>query len=504
MRLFLTGFLCAALVAAANASDIAAIDEAAHAYRAANEQTIVDEFVELLRIPNIALDTVNIRRNAVFIHDYLERYGLEARLLESPGSPPAVYAERLVSGAERTVLVYVHYDGQPVIPSQWATDPWTPVLRSDLVENGGEALPMTAPFDPSARIFARAAGDDKGPIIAIVHALEALDGMGREPSVNLKFFFEGEEEIGSPHLREMLSAHADLLEADLWLFCDGPMHATRRPQLAYGVRGAMGFQMTIYGASRPLHSGHYGNWAPNPIAMAGRLLASMRDDEGRILIEGLEDEVREPSGAELAAIERIPAVDIALRQSLHLGHTEGGGERVEAAILRPALNFRGISGGGVGSESRNVIVPETIVSVGVRLVPDQTVEHVQGAILRHLEGQGYHVVLEEPDADYRAEHGPVIWLRWGSGYPALRTDFDHPLAARLAEIMNTWSDGDLVQLPTMGGSLPLYLIREVLGVPVLILPIANHDNNQHAKDENLRIANLWNAIAMYAVTFASF
>ena len=176
--------------------------------------------------------------------------------------------------------------------------------------------------------------------------------------------------------------------------------------------------------------------------------------------------------------------------------------RVEEAILKPALNFRGIQGGGVRSQSRNVIIPEVTFSIGLRLVPDQTVEHVREAVVRHVEAQGYHVVFEAPDLETRSQHERVALIEWGPGYPALRTAFDHPLAQRLVKVFDEWSDGALIQMPTMGGSLPLYLIGEVLGAPVLILPVANHDNNQHAKDENIRLGNLWNAIAMYAVTFA--
>ncbi|MDX1570380.1 MAG: M20/M25/M40 family metallo-hydrolase [Xanthomonadales bacterium] len=495
----LLGFIGA--VAASDTTDVATVAASVAEHRAANEQAIIDDFVALLRLPNVATDSENIERNAEFIVSYLDRRGLNPRLLRVPGSPPAVYAERPVAGAERTIMVYVHYDGQPVDAENWASDPWQPIMRDALVEQGGVEVPMTTPFDPTWRIFARSAGDDKAPIIAIAHALDALEAVGLEPRVNLKFFFEGEEEIGSPHLREMLAAHRDLLAADLWLFCDGPMHPTRRPQLAYGVRGAAGFDITVYGPSRPLHSGHYGNWAPNPIAMLTALLSSMRNEQGDILIEGFHDEVREPSALELAAIERIPAVDLALRQDLSLARTEGHGERIEAAILRPALNFRGLSGGGVGDQSRNIIIPEATASIGIRLVPDQTVEHLRGAIERHLRAQGYHVVDEPASDAVRSRHPKVVWLRWSGGYPALRTPFDHPLVSDLAELLNEWSGDQLIQLPTMGGSLPLYLINEVLGAPVVILPIANHDNNQHGKNENLRLKNLWDAIEIYAIAF---
>ncbi|MDX1557149.1 MAG: M20/M25/M40 family metallo-hydrolase, partial [Xanthomonadales bacterium] len=229
-----------------SAGDPEGLQADVRSWRSAHEQAIVDQFVELLSIPNVASDAVNIRRNADHLVDLFEARGFSTRLLESDG-PPAVYAE-LDAGAERTVLIYIHYDGQPANAADWASDPWTPVMRTDMVENGGEDVPIRAPFDPEWRLFARSAGDDKAPVIALLSAIDAMNSLGRSPSVNLKVFLEGEEEAGSPHLQSVLSANRELLQADLWLFCDGPMHQSRRPQINYGVRGAYGFELTVFGA----------------------------------------------------------------------------------------------------------------------------------------------------------------------------------------------------------------------------------------------------------------
>ncbi|MDT8321474.1 MAG: M20/M25/M40 family metallo-hydrolase [Xanthomonadales bacterium] len=212
-------------------ADPTEVAERVRDWRAAHEQQIVDDFAALLSIPNVATDAVNIRRNARHIQGLLEPHGFEVRLLESVDGPPAVFAERHLPEAERTLLIYAHYDGQPVSADDWASDPWSPVMRSGLVEYGGEPVPMQAPFDPESRIFARSAGDDKAPIIALTAALDALQAAGLEPSVNIKLFLDGEEEIGSPHLAATLNEHRELLKADLWLFCDGPMHQSRRSQL---------------------------------------------------------------------------------------------------------------------------------------------------------------------------------------------------------------------------------------------------------------------------------
>src|SRR5881392_3346232 len=264
------------------------------AWRAAREAAIIREFVELLAIPNLASDSGPIRRNAAAIVRMLKRRGVTARLLEAPGAPPAVFGERASPGATRTVMLYAHYDGQPVDTAQWATPPWRPMLRDKALADGGTAIPFPADgarLDPESRIYARSAGDDKVSILAIVWALDALQALGVRPSVNLKFFFEGEEEAGSDHLRDMLTRHANLLKADLLLVGDGPVHQTRRPQLTFGVRGVVGVQLTVYGPIRPLHSGHYGNWAPNPAMELAQLLASMKDATGHVTIPGWYDDV---------------------------------------------------------------------------------------------------------------------------------------------------------------------------------------------------------------------
>ena len=502
---WLGALLATLLIATPLAADPMTAAAAAREWRETQEVAIVARFDELLRIPNVASDQANIRRNAEYIAALLADAGLSTELLELPDRPdanPAVFGELNVPGAERTVLIYVHYDGQPVDPAAWASDPWTPVLRTDMVENGGREVALEAPLDPDWRIFARSAGDDKGPIIALHGALTALAEAGIEPTVNLKVFMEGEEEAGSPNLRAMLEQHRDKLASDLWLFCDGPMHQSRRWQLVYGVRGSVGFDLTVFGANRPLHSGHYGNWAPNPIMELVTLIATMRAPDGTILIEGLEDQVRPLSDAELAAIAASPLMDGQLVDEFGIGQPETA-DRVEIAISRPAINLQGIVSGGVGPDARNAIQTSATANIGLRLVPDQTPEYLREAVVRHIEAQGYTLLPEGqavPSAGDRRRHSRLARLDWpvSSGYPAYRADMNDPLAQEVSTLLNRLSDNTLVQTPTMGGSLPIFVVEEVLETPVLILPIANHDNNQHGANENLRLQNLWDAIEIYA------
>ena len=388
--------LCGSVPCVVKANEAA---EVARVHRLGNEQRIVDDFAELLRMPNVASDEVNIRRNANHIVKLMEARGFDMQLLEYPGSPPVVFGERKAPGADKTLVIYVHYDGQPVNAADWASDPWEPVLRNAMVEQGGEVLPMKAPFDPEWRIFGRAAGDDKAPIIALGAALDALDEAGIAPSVNLKLFFEGEEEAGSPHLEGMLEKHRDLLDADLWLFCDGPVHQSRSWQLVNGVRGSFGFDLTVYGPNRPLHSGHYGNWSPNPIVMLSELILSMRDGSGNILVDGYMDPVRAPTLQEMEAIENAPLMDDSLQREQGIAAPETS-ERLELAIMRPAINLRGIRSGDVGEAARNAIQTEATASIGLRLVPDLTPEYAREAIERHIAAQGYEI-LHRPANDGR-------------------------------------------------------------------------------------------------------
>ncbi len=491
-------FICATHVQAGQ-SGADQVTEQVSQWRQAHEQQIVDQFAELLGIPNVAADKANIRKNAEYISQLLTDVGMSTELLEVEGGNPVVFGERNVPGATKTIMIYVHYDGQPVNPDNWDSDPWTPVMRTDMVENSGEQVPMMVPFDPNWRIFARSAGDDKAPVVALQSALLALADAGIEPTVNLKVFMEGEEEAGSPNLRRMLEKHKDKLAADLWLFCDGPAHQSRRWQLVYGVRGSYGFNLTVYGPNRPLHSGHYGNWAPNPIMLLTDLIGSMRASNGDILVDGYSDQVTPLSAGELAAIAASPKTDEMLTTDLGIGKPETT-DPLGLAITRPAMNLRGIHGGDVGAKARNVIQPSASASIGLRLVPAQTPEYLRSVIEKHITAQGFHIIHDEPTADQRSEHKRLARIDWSSagGYPAYRAAFDHPLAIEISAILDKLSDRTLIQTPTMGGSLPLYVVEDVLDVPILILPIANHDNNQHGANENLRLQNLWDAIEIYA------
>ncbi len=493
----------AALAALAGSTHAEGSDvlDAVRRYRAENAARILNELVTLLEIPNVASDDVNIRRNAARLRVMLESRGVTTQLLEVDGAPPVVFGELRVPNATRTVVFYAHYDGQPADASRWQSEPWKPTLRAGSLNDGAPVLPLAAlqgAVENSWRLYARSASDDKSPIVAMLTALDALRAAGTTPSVNLKFFFEGEEEAGSPHLEAILRQNAALLAADVWIFCDGPVHQSGRAQVVFGVRGVVGVNLTVYGPLRALHSGHYGNWAPNPAARVASLVAGMRAPDGRVLVPGFYDDVRPLTPDERQAAGDVPAVEEQLLHEFGLMQSESAGESILDRILAPALNVRGLASGAVGAASRNAIPTEATASLDFRLVPDQDPARVQQAVEAHLEQQGYRVVRDAPDVEQRRAAAKIVRAQWSSGYPAMRTPLHLPVSRAVVRAVEEASSTPVVRVPTLGGSLPLYLFREVLGVPLIVVPMVNHDNNQHAPDENLRLENLWKGIDVYA------
>jgi len=475
--------------------------EAAAAWRKAHGAEILAEFADFLRLPNVAADRDDIRRNAEWIRAAFARRGVELEIVEVEGAPALVTGRLETPGAGGTLGLYTHFDGQPVDASQWSFDPWEPALCDRALEAGGKRIPFPkpgAPIDGEWRLYGRATGDDKAPILALLAALDALQDAGRPLTSNLVFLFEGEEEAGSDHLGASMRQLGDRLKADLWLILDGPVHQSRKPQLVFGVRGYARLDVTVYGAARYLHSGHYGNWAPNPGLRLARLLASMRDDQGNVLVDGYYDSV-EPVGDELAeALKTIPPFEDALREEFQLKESEAGNAPYLERILLPSLNVRGLKSATVGPTARNIIPPTATASLDLRLVKGNDPERMLDLVERHIERQGYHLVRAEPSREERLKYARIARVDRNAGYRAVRTSMHLPAVAKIRRAVECACGEPPVLMPTMGGSLPLYLFEDLLESPIVIVPIANHDDNQHAPDENLRLANLWYGIDLMA------
>ena len=472
-------------------------------YRRAHERQILDEFTRLLAIPNVASDSPNIRRNAQFILEMMQRRGLNPRLLEtaSKEAPPAVYGEWKTPGATHSIVLYAHYDGQPTDPKQWTgTLPWQPVWRSAALEAGGKIVELpNGAIDPEWRLYARSASDDKAGVMAILTAFDALRGQGIAPSLNIKFLFEGEEEAGSPHLGEIISLNKELLAADAWIICDGPVHQSGSKQVVFGVRGDQNVDVTVYGAKRPLHSGHYGNWAPNPAMLLARLLSSMKDQTGRVTIAGWYEGVEPLGEAERRAIAEAPAYDDELRTQLGFARAESAGKSLLELINQPSLNINGMNSGDVGALARNIIPTMATAVLDLRLVKGNDYRRQAQLLQEHIRKQGFYVIDRDPTDDERKQHSFIakVIIRAG-GYNAERTRMDLPISVATVRAVQSTSPPPIVRLPTAGGSLPLSIITDHLRTVTMTVPIANYDNNQHAENENLRLQNLWDGIETMA------
>jgi acetylornithine deacetylase/succinyl-diaminopimelate desuccinylase-like protein len=497
--------LSLASTARADPATTAKIVAGVRAHHQAHAEAILTELADFLALPSLASDEPGIRKNAEHLRRMLERRGFRTDLLTVPGSPPAVFGELPSPGARHTVVFYAHYDGQPVRESEWASPPYTPTLRDAALEDGGKVVPFPGtkpPYGPEWRLYARAASDDKGPIVAVMAALDALRAQGLAPSVNLKIFLEGEEEAGSPHLGDILRSHAERLRADAWIFADGPVHPSRKPQIVFGARGVMGLELKVYGPVRPLHSGHYGNWAPNPALMLAELLTQMRSAAGENRIPGLLDTVRPITEADRAAIAALPVPDAALRQELGLAATEAGNALLAERVMLPSFNVQGLASAGVGSASNNAIPSDATAAIDIRMVPDQKPEEVRKVVEAHLRALGWHLVDQDPDLATRRAHPKIVRVTWWPGYRAVRTSLELPVSRATVQVASEAYGEPVMAVPILGGSLPLYHFEDVLQKPLVLVPMVNHDNRQHAPNENLRLQNLWEGIELYAALIA--
>jgi acetylornithine deacetylase/succinyl-diaminopimelate desuccinylase-like protein len=471
-------------------------------YGQQNAGNIINEFSSFLSLPNVAVDTPGLQKSAAFIMDMMNKRGIQkVQLLHAAtaGVPPAVYGEVMVPGAKKTLIFYAHYDGQPVNPAQWAKglDPFQPKLFSGALDKGGNNIPFPADgmYNSEWRIYARGASDDKGGVAAILNAYDAIKKSGLTFGSNLKFFFEGEEEAGSVHLHEILEKYRPLLQSDLWIICDGPVHQSGKKQIVFGVRGDAHLDLTVYASKRPLHSGHYGNWAPNPAMMLAKLLASMKDESGKVTVKGFYDDVVPLSALEKKALNEVPSVDEQMKEELGISGVEMQGLTLSEAINQPSLNINGIQSGNVGKQASNQIPTYATAVLDLRLVLGNDWKRQQQKVTDHIKAQGYYVTDKEPTDEERKKYAKIIKvIPKADGYNAQRTSMDLPIIQKIITAVKTTTKDQLVLQPTMGGSLPLFLFEKYLDAKTITVPIANHDNNQHAENENIRLANLFTGI----------
>jgi len=477
-------------------------------YRVQHEGAIVRELAEFLAIPNVASDEPNIQKNAARLVEMLKARGVETELLPIAGRGPVVFGKLMTPGAKRTVMFYAHYDGQPVDAAAWTDGkPFEPVLRDNSIEAGGKRIPFpadaagTTAYKDDWRIYARSSSDDKSPIIAILAAIDALRTQRIPIGVNVKMIFEGEEEAGSTNLERTMQAHKDLLGADLLITCDGPVHPSGKPLIFFGARGDVGLDVTVYGPIRALHSGHYGNWAPNPAMELSRLLASMTDSNGHVTIPGYYDDVVPLSPLEKDWLGKMPDNDAELARELGIAKPDGGGKKLVELLQQPSLNIRGLNSAYVGTHAQNVVPDKAEASIDARLVKGEDPRKKSEQIAGFIRAQGYFVVDHEPTMDERRAHALIAKIVDEGGYRASRTAMDLPVSKAMIALVQSATDGRAVIAPGLGGSVPMYIFEDI-GLPWIGVPIVNYDNHQHSSDENLRLGHFWNGMELYGAILA--
>ena len=496
------GLLLVLLLQSAPASSPADVRAKVDAWTAANQRAIVAELSDLLSIPNVAANRADIVRNVEFLEKAFARRGFTTRRLETTGNP-LFFAERTTPGATKTTLIYAHVDGQPVDPSKWnQADPWAPVMRTARIDAGGRevdgwrALPR---FEPDWRMFARSASDDKSPIAAMLAAVDALAAAGIAPTTHLKVIIDTEEEASSPSLVPAVKAYRDLLAADMMLIFDGPIHSSGRATLAYGARGIITGDLTVYGPKSGVHSGNYGNWVANPALSLSRLLASMKDDEGRVMVEGYYDEVAALTDEERALLAGVPDDSAELMRVFGIAAPERKGRSLQEGLQEPTLNIRGLASAHVGAGSRTIIPDRAVAALDLRLVKETSGARLMARIADHVRRQGFHLVEHEPTDAERAAHPRLARLEIDTEIPAFRTSPLLPESRALASAMRAAFGEAPVQIRTLGGTVPIAPFVDALNVPAVLVPIVNFDNNQHEENENLRLGHFFKGIQILAV-----
>ena len=497
MRMDLRPTLVALLLLPIAAGPLSAQRSPVAQWREQNEAKIVVELMDLLRIPNVASDSVGIRRNAELLAEMFRTRGFAVEATTGPGSPVLI-ANLAAERPRGTITFYIHYDGQPVTASEWThCPPFDPCVVGP---SGKVSLaPMPARVDPDWRVYARSASDDKAPILALLNAVEALRATGTGPAWNVRVVLDGQEEAGSANFERFMAQRGSEVRADLAITLDGPRHPSGRPTLYYGVRGGVTFTLWVITARGDLHSGNYGNWAPDPSIQLGRLLASMKDADGRVLIQGFQDDVIPLTSRERELLGAVPNIEVALRSEFGIARPERPDVRLETKLNEPTFNVLAMdAAGGLDAPARTAIPAFARARIQMRMVNGLDPAKQVHLVIEHVRRQGYHVVVNrEPTEEERLTHPLLARVDSGGGTTATRVSMDSPVAAAVATAIA--GGGTLpVQLPTLGGTLPFGVFSDALGIPTVGLSLVNHDNNQHGPDENLRLGNLFEGIEVLA------
>ncbi|MEM9327943.1 MAG: M20/M25/M40 family metallo-hydrolase [Bacteroidota bacterium] len=450
----------------------------------------LDDYRAFLRLPNDGHFPEQMQINVDWVHERFASLGFASEVLVSDGVPH-VFAERRVEGAQATVLFYLQIDGQPVDTSAWdQSSPFEPALKQSR-DAAWEEVPwerLKTDYDPDYRVFARSASDSKGPAICFLTALKLMNEAAWTSDYHIKVIADFQEEMGSPTLSPLVENNRDRFAADVMLIMDGTRHLSNLPTLTFGARGLATMRLTVYGAERNLHSGQYGNFAPNPVFKLSRLLAGMKDEQGRVIIPGYYEGVV-LSESEKALINDVPEQLEEIKASLGIAEADAVGATYQEALQYPSLNVRGLRAAWVWGGVRTIIPNTAVAELDLRLVPETPGERQVALIRDYIRKSGYHIVADEPTRDERLQYANLIRVNHRVGSKPFRTDMQSDLGLWLESALKRLYGAQYVKMRTTGGSQPIAPFINTLGVPAVSVRIPNPDNNIHAPNENLRVGN---------------
>lgn len=486
MQLLVSGYAVAALPAGINDQTI----------RAAAVQSF-PEYLNLLTLPNDPIaSSHDIQKNADQVETLFQKRGFMTKQVANNGKP-LVLAELPSDPLKKTILFYIHFDGQPVIPSQWSQEsPWKPVLKKKSVDGKWHPADMQElmkpDFDPELRVFARSAADDKGPLMMFLASMDLMQSQDLKPAVNIKVILDSEEEINSPGISEVVKQNRTFLKADVLVIFDMASHPSGRPTAIFGNRGVQTLNLTVYGPKAPLHSGHYGNYVPNPAFNLAKLLASMKNEKGQVTIPGYYSTTK-LSAEDLKVLDAVGDDEAALKKRIGIASSDQVASNYQRALQYPSLNIRGLSAAGVGKEAANIIPKEAIADIDIRTTTEANAQYLSGLIKRYIQAQGFQILDHDPSDEERAQFPLLIKITEGVPAEAARQPIDTPVRRWVESAQLSAYDSVRGVKPVLirasGATVPTHEIVGPLELPFVIVPTVNTDNNQHAYDENLRMGN---------------
>ena len=445
---------------------------------------------DILSIPNDAFYPNWIEKNISWSEKAFSKRGFSTQRIKTEGAPLLLASKNYKSGAQ-TVLIYLQMDGQPVDPTRWSQkDPYVPVLKKQNIKGEWEQIDWSEinNYNPDWRVFARSASDAKGPVAMFLTAMDAITDLNKSPNYNIKVILDFEEEMGSPNLPESVKKNADLLKADQLVIFDGPLHRLNKPTLSFGARGIATMQLTTYGPIVPQHSGHFGNYIPNPAFKLSRILASMKSEDGKVLIPGFYDGIVLSEKVK-AILKATPHNEEALKDILQFSTTDRVADNYQESIQYPSLNIRGMQSGWINEKVRTIIPAWARAEIDIRLVKESAPEKLIKLIQSHIKNQGYFILDRVPTKEERIKHPNIATITTEISYQSFRTSMESKIGNWLQKALIKAFDQEPIRIRMSGGSIPISPFVNSLGVPAVTVPTVNRDNNQHSPNENLRLGN---------------